>query len=102
MWFYTVCCSSPPLLIVNPVEWAHAAVFVCSSIISHSSCHQIPLHTFPNPSVPFEHTHHFTAQLDIDGSVQSQLGLQSQAKLGVFIEGADSLPEELKVKGHCS
>lgn len=51
--------------------------------------------------MPLEHTLHFAAQMKIDGSGQSQLGLLSQAELGLFFEDDDSSWEEFKVKGLC-
>lgn len=49
----------PPLPIVVWTDWAHVAVFVHLFSIPHSSCHQIPFHTFPNAFVSLEHSHHF-------------------------------------------
>lgn len=53
------------------------------------------------PSVPLCTQPSFCLHGWIDGSEQSELGLQSRAKLGTFLEGAHSLWDELKVQGHC-
>ena len=39
--------------------------------------------------------------MDIDGPLQSKLGLQSRAKLGAFIESDGFFGVELKVQGQC-
>lgn len=57
----------------------------------HSSCHQMPFHTFPKPLVPLEHAQSYASHIDIDGSVKC-----------LCIKGENLLWNELKVKGYWS